>query len=199
MAAVLILGELIRRITSSRLQELLERLGIYQALVEWWPIIQILSVVISILLLIGIFYCRRKIIEIREEEKKELYPSEEEVPAGLPGEADVLPGADTAQSRWQQVLAHVDADSPSDWRQAIIEADIMLDDMLGVMPYEGDSVGEKLKQASKAEFTTLDKAWEAHKVRNAVAHEGASYRITQREARRVIDLFRQVFQEFNYI
>lgn len=200
---LLILEQILQQFSPDQLEDLMRDLGLYESfqyfIDTWWPIIQVFSVLVSILLLIGIWYCRKQIIAIRKAENEELYPAEEEVPAGLPGETDTLPGVDDTQSKWQKVLSYVDSDNPSDWRQAILEADIMLEEMLDAMTYDGEGVGEKLKQADKASFTTLDKAWEAHKVRNAVAHEGASYRITQREARRVIELFRQVFQEFNYI
>lgn len=172
----------------------------------WWPVFQVASILFSLLLIIGIFYCRHQIIEIRQAERAMLYPSDEEqeaeAPGGLPGEFEVLPGDDKAgptNPRWEQVQSLVESDNTSDWRQAIMEADIMLEDMLTAMSYEGEGVGEKLKQANKNSFTTLDKAWEAHKIRNAIAHEGASFRIDHRKARHAIDLYRQVFQEFQYI
>jgi len=200
---LILLEQALEQFSPQHLEAFLREMGVYETMFglyqTWWPVVQVVAVFISIALLIGIFYCRKQIIAIRKAENEELYPPQEDAPAGLPGETDVLPGADDAQSKWQEVLAYVDSENPSDWRQAILEADIMLEEMLDAMTYDGEGVGEKLKQASKAEFTTLDKAWEAHKVRNAVAHEGASYRITQREARRVTELFRQVFQEFSYI
>jgi len=101
--------------------------------------------------------------------------------------------------RWQLVQKHLNADSPTEWRMAIIEADSMLDELVGRLGYEGDSLGERLKAADPADFQTLQNAWEAHKVRNKIAHEGASFLVSQREARRIVDLYRTVFEEFNFI
>jgi hypothetical protein len=84
----------------------------------------------------------------------------------------------------------------SDWKFAIIEADIMLDEMLTTMGYKGDTVGEKLKQVERSDFSTVEKAWEAHKVRNQIAHEGSAFSITKPEAVRVIELYKDVFEEF---
>lgn len=102
-------------------------------------------------------------------------------------------------ARWSQIEKHIESDSPNDWRLAIIEADIMLDEMVKSMGYHGDSLGERLKGIEQSDFTTIDAAWEAHKVRNQIAHAGSDYILTQREARRIINLYRQVFQEFQYI
>jgi len=101
--------------------------------------------------------------------------------------------------RWVHITDLLDSESPNDWRQAIIEADIILDDLVTKMGYRGESLGEKLKTIEKADFKTLDNAWEAHKFRNRIAHEGRDFVVTQREGRRIIDLFRTVFEEFGYI
>ena len=65
----------------------------------------------------------------------------------------------------------------------------MLDDMLARQGYVGDGVGEKLKAAEPENFRTLQDAWEAHKVRNQIAHEG-SFQSFESLARRTIGRFR---------
>lgn len=106
---------------------------------------------------------------------------------------------DIKNERWREVEAHIGRDNPSDWRVAILEADTMLDELLDVLGYEGEGIGDKLKQIQRADFRSLDDAWEAHKVRNALAHEGTAYQLSEREARRVIELYSRVFEEFKYI
>lgn len=101
--------------------------------------------------------------------------------------------------RWLHVLESIESEKPNDWRQAIIEADIMLDEMLTSVGYQGESVGEKLKQMGRNKFATVDMAWDAHKIRNQIAHGGSNYILSQREARRAIEMYRQVFEEFSYI
>lgn len=87
----------------------------------------------------------------------------------------------------------------SEWRIAILEADILLFDMLSQMGYEGNSIGEILKNVDKANFVTLDDAWKAHRVRNIIAHEGANYELSRDEAERTIRLFKRVFDEFYFV
>jgi len=96
-------------------------------------------------------------------------------------------------------LAHIATDDPHRWQLAIIEADIILDEMTQAMRVPGENLGERLKNIERSDFFTLDLAWEAHKVRNQIAHAGTSYTLTRREAKRIIDLYREVFHEFGYI
>ena len=77
-----------------------------------------------------------------------------------------------------------------------MEADIILGDILTKLGYLGESIGEKLRRAVKSDFRTLDEAWEAHKIRNLIAHEGSNHPLTKFEARRIINLYQVVFREF---
>jgi|GEM_PF-495074 len=112
----------------------------------------------------------------------------------------VMPSEHRAKNRkWERVLFHLDSDSPNDWKLAIMEADIMLEEMVGTMMLGGSTLGEKLKRVERADFKTIDKAWEAHKVRNTLAHQGGDYILTQREAKRIISLYKDIFDEFHFV
>lgn len=101
--------------------------------------------------------------------------------------------------RWERVKDLINSHNTNDWRQAIIEADIILEEMLDRMGYEGESIGDKLKQIEESDFVTLNKAWEAHKIRNHIAHRGGDFLFSKSEAERVIKLYEQVFEEFYFI
>lgn len=106
---------------------------------------------------------------------------------------------DYVNPKWAKVLEHINSPNPSDWKLAILEADIMLNDMLDKMGYRGATMGDKLKSIEPSDFDTLQEAWEAHKIRNAIAHEGSDYAINKPEAERVVKLFQKVFEEFKYV
>lgn len=148
----------------------------------------VLSNAISIIFVAGIVYALINIREIEILRKKTIT---------LPPIADGEQSVET--TKWQQVLNHVGSENPSDWRLAILEVDIMLDDLLDKLGIVGDTMGDKLKKINKADFKTLDAAWEGHKIRNAIAHEGQDFTITKREAQRVIALYEAVFKEFNFV
>ena len=94
-------------------------------------------------------------------------------------------------SRWDRALEQLESDNPNDWRLPILEADILLDDVVETMYLPGNTLGERLKSVERSDFTTINEAWEAHKVRNKLAHVGGDYILTQREAKRVVNLYKQ--------
>lgn len=98
-------------------------------------------------------------------------------------------------SRIQDMLDHIASDNPSDWKLAIIEADIILDELLKDAGYGGTSLGERLKSISPQQLRSLDDAWQAHKIRNQIAHGGADFVLTQRLAQDTIKQYRRVFHE----
>lgn len=102
-------------------------------------------------------------------------------------------------NRWNHVRRLIESPHQNDWRQAIIEADIMLDDLLSQLGYPGASVGEKLKAVDPARFHTLDSAWEGHKVRNEIAHQGMATPLEEHRAHRTIAHYEAVMREHGEI
>jgi len=90
---------------------------------------------------------------------------------------------------------HIASDNPNDWKLAIIEADILLDQTLKAKGFVGISLGERLRSISPAQLQSLDDAWQAHKVRNQIAHAGADFVLTRRLAEETIKQYRRVFAE----
>jgi hypothetical protein len=175
----------------------LEHQGIWVAIAntfrELWPFLQILAALSSALFVVGIIFLNWKLSKIREAERKILNITK---PKGVD---EVVAEVPQKNERWEAIEEHMASENQNDWRQAIIDADIMLDEMLTRMGYSGATIGDKLKLIEKSDFQTIDEAWEAHKVRNRIAHEGGEFLLNQREARRVVDLYRQVFEEFKLI
>jgi hypothetical protein len=62
--------------------------------------------------------------------------------------------------------------------------------------YQGEGVGEMLKGAS---FRTIDLAWDAHRVRNRIAHDGSAFELTEREAKRAFMLYESVFRDLKVV
>ncbi len=80
----------------------------------------------------------------------------------------------------------------SDRRQAILNADILLDKALQFYGLPGTTLGERLKGAThRLDKETLDRAWRAHKVRNQLAHE-LDYALGEAEARQTLIDFKRV-------
>ncbi len=101
--------------------------------------------------------------------------------------------------RWERIVELASSANHGDWRRAILEADIMLGDVLVAQGYTGAGVGEQLKMANPIQMTTLDLAWKAHKVRNDIAHGGESYDLNERDAKVAVDYYKRVFEELGAI
>jgi hypothetical protein len=103
------------------------------------------------------------------------------------------------RARWEVVQDYIASPNEADWRLAIIEADALLDQVIEGQGYPGSSLGERLNSAGMGSFQTYQDAWEAHKVRNRIAHDGSEFVITYRDAQRAISQYENVFREFKYI
>lgn len=99
---------------------------------------------------------------------------------------------------WQAIKDKIQSDNPADWQWAIIEADKILEEMVKRMGYLGANLGERLKAVEPSDFLTLNEAWEAHKVRNQIAHE-PGFVMDRHKAALTISRFERVFNEFGYI
>ena len=162
----------------------------YAHFIHDWTIFVVLSLIASILLGALIAYCIVRIREVRAHEEARFEAM------GHTVAAHDIP---RTHLRWNKVVEEASSPDDSKWRLAILEADIMLNELLDVLGYRGETMGDKMKQVDRSNFRTIDLAWEAHTVRNKVAHQGSSLSLTQREVRRVIGLYEQVFREFKFV
>ena len=101
--------------------------------------------------------------------------------------------------QWEHIQTLISSPNEGEWRRAIVEADIMMGGMLTARGFRGNTIADQLRDANPIQFTTLDLAWKAHKVRNEIAHQGESFTLDERTAHATIDLYRQVFEEFEYL
>jgi len=159
----------------------------------------IISSAVSFLLLVGILYSSIRLFQIRREEEERLHGKHHETAEAVHEGDYQTVGEKPGKSQWEVVERHAASASESDWRLAILEADILLDDILRARGFVGESLGERLKNADRSDFQTLDKAWDAHKLRNTIAHEGINFPLSERETRRIIALYAEVLREFGFI
>lgn len=76
------------------------------------------------------------------------------------------------QQQWMTIQQSVKDDHVS-MQFAILQADTLLDKALQQRGFAGDTMGERLKSATKAkQLGDAQKVWAAHKLRNRIAHEG---------------------------
>lgn len=173
---------------SERAAEILSFGGILGVLSIIWSTFAIFSYIVSILILGLYVYAsvRKKMYEdLHNDSLRNMEQLYDQHIRGI-----------NKNSRLSNVLSHSESDNPNDWKLAIIEADIILDEILKQRGYAGNSLGERLKSVSPQQLNSLNDAWEAHKIRNRIAHDGADFILTKRVVEDTINAYRRVFTEF---
>lgn len=144
--------------------------------------------VLGIILLGGVVLLSKRISDINKKDREKYEPvAAKEVEAKA------------ALVQWQVVLNHVNSESPSEWKLAILEADNMLDEILEAEGYQGETLADKLKAMPPGAIHSYQDLWDAHKVRNDVAHRTESMDLTKKMARDTINKFEMAFRELGHI
>lgn len=100
--------------------------------------------------------------------------------------------------RWENVKKRLQSNAPADWKLAVLEADAIMDELLKKMNYHGETMAERLRSIEPSDFQALQHVWNAHKMRNRIAHE-VEYALSRDEAERIVSLFEKGLKEFEYI
>ena len=175
---------------------------------EIWPGYVYFSLITSAILIFIIVYSRLRYNQILTRwdreighgvDDKEIITSESESIADTSTAHKVFGGHMIGSGRWDHILNLADSDNEHSWRQAVVEADIMLGELLNYLGYRAPTIGEQLQMVEKPDFKTLDQAWEAHKVRNQIVHEGISFEFKEDLFRSTLTKYKNVFDEFDYI
>jgi len=118
------------------------------------------SVVISILCLVGIAYVavhtgwlESRVDRVRDVVLKTDMPKHR------------------AQLSWQSIQKHFFEGDENDLKIAVIEADKMLNEALRGAGVLGTQLGDRLKKIKPGQIPNIDDVWQAHKIRNQIAHE----------------------------
>ncbi len=166
-------------------------LRFFDSFAAFWNWFALLALFLAVVLFFLFLYASKRYNEFADEQKARIIASENQFA--------LAHGVKAGNSRLDDVELHIRSDNPNDWRLAIIEADIVLEEILEHSGYAGATIGEKLKSASATSFVTLQDAWEAHKVRNKIAHQGGDFILTKKLAQETINQYRRVFAEFGVV
>lgn len=158
---------------------------------NWDQIIHVLKIISAIFSILFIFFISIILFKIRGNIKKGLLTITENIakPNALKKELD---------KKWQTIIDKLEKDNESDYKLAIIEADNILDNTLIKKGFIGDDMGERLKQINNQQIPNLDDVWQAHKLRNRIAHE-SDIRITKRQAEQVIESYKRAVEDLEVL
>jgi hypothetical protein len=149
--------------------------------------------IISILCIAIIIFSLVRMREIQVYEKREL---DHEIHEALARDEEAKR---TENPRWHYILTLIESSNESDWRVAIIEADTMLEEVLKNKGFTGETTSDLLEAAKLGGYPNIQGAWDAHLVRNQIAHSGSEFSLTQVEGRRVIRMYQSFFEDLKAI
>lgn len=162
--------------------------GVGAALAHVYAVLNTVATVITMVAVVIAVYSFMRIGEIAAEETKKLglalnWNSERK----------------QKNERWARVETYMTSLNSSDWKIGILEADNILYQVVERMGYAGATLGERMKNIEASDFPYLEDAWEAHKMRNSIAHKGTDYELNRSEAERIINMYHRIFKELGYL
>lgn len=99
--------------------------------------------------------------------------------------------------RWLAVEQSLVRDNESSYHLAVLNADKLVDQALRDKGFRGQTMGERLK-AAKDKLTRRNDIWEAHKLRNKIAHE-PDVRVSYDQSRKALAGFKQALKDLGAI
>ncbi len=163
--------------------------GMYDTVYKGWIWFVGFSIFLSLILATILIYCVMRVFQIRRAEY-----------AHFEKETHTVVANDVPKTRlrWNRIQEQANSENEQQWRLSVLEADIMLNELLDHLGYRGETMADKMRTVNRGNFDSIDLAWEAHRYRNKVAHE-ATPSMTSHEIRRIIGLYEKIFREFDFI
>jgi hypothetical protein len=160
---------------------------------QMWSTLGVISALITILCIGIIIFSLVRMVEIQIYDKEEI---DHEIHKAMLRQNE---RNRNANPRWHYIQTLIESPNESDWRVAIIEADSMMEEILKEKGIAGSTVSELLEGAKESGYRSIQDAWDAHLVRNQIAHQGSDFPISQIEGRRVIKMFQNFFEELRVV
>ena len=149
--------------------------------------LMLIGVVISALFLWGIFYSISGSgwLPKRIEEYMDLF---------LIGDV----GKKRQLRAWRKILKAAQSSNPTLWKQAVLQSDQVMDEIIKMAGHRGKTVVERFAQLPREALSNYDDLIAAHKVRDRVRQE-ADFALTQDETAQVLRVYEKSFKELGLL
>ncbi len=134
----------------------------------------------AILLMWLVLKSKDKVADKLEEIKRELSPPK--------------PGEGKYDARWKEVRNHLESLREAEWKFAVVEADKIAEAVLEEAGFPGETIGEKMTAINRDQLNSIDDLWQAHKVRNLIAHD-PNYEVKYAQVRGAIEKYEKALRE----
>lgn len=150
-------------------------------------LIEIVSILVTIVLIVGIVVLMRRLrwFESRKEKWQHVLLN-----------ADV--SKEQTKRSWKDIERYFFSGNDNDLKVAIIEADKALDGALRNAGVLGANLGDRLKKVKLSQLPNLEYVWQAHKLRNQIAHD-ESMELKRDTAERALTIYRQALESLGIL
>ena len=100
---------------------------------------------------------------------------------------------DQISTRWQTIQSMASSGGGNGLRQAINEADKLLDHVMRQQGARGDTMADRLRSVQDL-FSDRDSVWRAHKIRNSLAHD-VGYDLVASQAQEALNDFHRALTD----
>ena len=101
------------------------------------------------------------------------------------------------QAKFLEIENKFKKENPATYVTTIINSDKLLDKALMEMGVPGKTMGDRLKKCGDR-FTNLNGVWQAHKLRNAIAHE-TDIEVSYKRAYNALQIYKQALKDIGAI
>ena len=101
------------------------------------------------------------------------------------------------QAKFLEIENKFKKENPASYAMTVINADKLLDKAMMEMGIPGKTMGERLKKCGD-KFTNLNGVWQAHKLRNAIAHE-SDIEVSYKRAFNALAIYKQALKDLGAI
>jgi len=97
--------------------------------------------------------------------------------------------------RWGAIKKRLENQKEEEFKVAIIEADEMIGGLLEGLGYQGENLGEILKNISEMQVESIAKIRKAHEIKNRIIHD-ENFPVSLELARETLGYFEEFLDEF---
>ena len=103
-----------------------------------------------------------------------------------------------ARRVWRRVLERVNKGTATNFKLAILEADRLLDEILKLSGFYGETMDDRLKQATEKQIANLDDIKEAHHLATRIAND-PDWTMDRKTAIETLKVYEKLFEEFGIV
>ena len=144
--------------------------------------LQVISVIVTIFLVVAIIYIIAKTGWLRTRvEKYRTFVLKTDL------------SKKRVEEGWKIVQQHFFRGDDNDLKISIIQADTILEEALRHAGTRGANLGDRLKNLKRGQVPNLEDVWQAHKLRNQIAHEPV-LKVKRDTAERALEAYKEALK-----